>query len=437
MTQSTDSLPYQSSNRLPAASRFRWWICLLLFFATTINYADRQILSLLKPILDQELKWTNEQFGYVNAAFQFAYALSYLAFGFLIDRFGTKLGYAVSIAAWSLAAAAHALANSVMGFGIARVLLGTGEGGNFPAAIKAVAEWFPKRERAMATALFNSGANVGALIAPAIVPPLAAAIGWHGVFVVAGVSGFVWLIFWMLFFDHPTKSRRVSEAELVHITSDADEAFATSNIPWLSLLKYRQTWGYLAARFLTDPVWWFFLIWLPDYFKKTRGMDMKTMGKPLILTYAIVTVLAIFGTWAAKRMSGAGASINRTRKLSMLVFACCVFPVFFVSKADLWTACVLLGIAGGAHQAWSASLFSTVGDQYPKSAVASMVGLGGLIGSTGGIIFPIVSGKVLDIFGAAGYTSLFAFCGCAYLLAFGINHVFSPRFEPITLSPRR
>jgi ACS family hexuronate transporter-like MFS transporter len=422
-----------------AIGRYRWLVCALLFFATTINYIDRQILSLLKPILDNELKWTNEQFGMVNAAFQFAYAIGLLGFGALIDKVGSRIGYALSIAAWSLAAIGHAAVGSVTGFLSARVALGLGEGGNFPSAIKAVALWFPKRERAFATALFNSGANVGAIIAPAVVPWLAFTWGWRSAFVAAGLAGLLWLFLWVPLYEVPEKVRRLSSVELAHIRSDADEPKNSSKMSWLQLLSYRQAWSFIIAKFLTDPVWWFFLIWLPDYFKKTRGLDIKQSWIHLVSIYAVVTVLSIAGGWFSGYLTRRGYSMSRARKTAMLLFACLVVPILGVTRASDWVAVFLIGLAGAAHQAWSANLFTTASDMFPKRAVASIVGLGGMAGSLGGILFPLYTGRLLDQFQAtgnvtAGYAILFAMCGSAYLIAFAINHALAPRFEPIVLA---
>lgn len=417
----------------PIGSR-RWIVCALLFAATLINYMDRQILSLLKPILDHELHWTNEQFGWINSLFQGAYAVSYLAFGWFIDRFGTRIGYSVSIAAWSVAAGAHALVNTIPGFGVARVLLGLGEGGNFPAAIKTVAQWFPKKERALATTLFNSGANVGALLAPAIIPPLALAIGWHGTFVVAGVAGFVWLAAWLFFFEVPRRARGLGAAELAHIESDHETESATEKpLSWRAILGYKQTWGYLVTRALTDPVWWFFLIWLPGYFNTTRGLDLKKMGLPLVVIYAIVTVLSIGGGWLSKRLVEMGWSVTRTRRVTLLIFACCVLPVALAPKLPLWGAVALIGLAGAAHQAWSGTLYTTISDLFPKRAIASLVGLGGLVGSLAGMVFPVVCGRIIDQLGGAGYAILFGYCSVAYLIGFAVNRVLCPRYEPIEI----
>ena len=431
---------------MPRASevvgRYRWLICGLLFIGTSINYIDRQILSLLKPILDEQLHWTNEEYGRVNAAFQGSYAVGLLLFGAFVDRFGTKIGYAVSIGAWSLAALGHGLVGSVGGFFRARVLLGVSEGGNFPSAIKAVALWFPKSERAFATALFNSGANVGAILAPAIVPFVAAKWGWQSAFILAGAIGLLFLLLWLPFYDLPEKVRRLSSRELAHIRADNDEPSQSDEsarggaVQWLSLLRHRQAWSFIVCKLLTDPVWWFFLIWLPDYFKKTRGLDLKASWVHLVSIYAIVTVLSIVGGWLTGYLTKRGFSPTGARKTAMFCFAQCVLPILFVTKAGDWSAVVLIGLAGAAHQAWSANLFTTVSDMFPKRAVASVVGIGGMAGSLGGIAFPILAGKLLDHFQAAGditagYGILFGFCGFAYLFAFGISHALAPRFAPV------
>jgi MFS transporter, ACS family, hexuronate transporter len=417
------------------ATRYRWVVCALLFAATTINYIDRQILSLVKPLLDQELHWNNEQFGMVNSAFQAAYACGLLFFGWFIDRVGTKIGYGVSIAFWSIAAMVHSLVGSINGFMSARIFLGVSEAGNFPAAIKSVALWFPRKERAFATSLFNSGANVGAIFAPATVPIIAANWGWKAAFIIAGAAGFVWLIFWKLMYGAPETHGRVNPAELTHILSDRDTGSGAS-VPWSSLLRYRQTWAIIVAKFLTDPVWWFFLIWLPDYFNKTQGLDIKKLGAPLVCIYAIVTVLSISGGWLTHFLVHQGWSHNRTRKTCMFLFAICVLPILFVKGAGLWSAVVLIGIAGAAHQAWSANVFTTASDMFPKHAVASVIGLASMAGSVGGILFPIFGGRLLDRFTAngdvnTGYGILLGICAVAYLAAFGLSHMLAPRFEPV------
>jgi ACS family hexuronate transporter-like MFS transporter len=418
---------------------YRWTICTLLFLATTINYVDRQILSLVKPILDEELGWSNEQFGIVNAVFQGAYGFGLLFFGWFVDRFGSKVGYAVSIIAWSLAAMGHSVVSTVTGFMIARASLGVSEGGNFPSAIKATAQWFPKRERAYATSIFNAGTNVGAIVAPALVPWIAYTWGWQMAFIAAGIAGFLWLLLWIPLYDRPEKAKRLKAAEREYIESDRDEQNETQKVPWSRLLRYRQTWSFIVAKFMTDPVWWFFLIWLPDYFKKTRNLDIKESWIHLVTIYVIVTVLSIFGGWVIGYLNKQGWGITRARKSGMFVFALCVIPIFLVAQVGEWGAVLLIGLAGAAHQAWSANLYTTVSDMFPKNAVASVIGIGGMAGATGGMLFPIFSGRLLDTFTAsgnvtAGYTILFTICAFAYVLTFFFHHFLAPKFESFRMN---
>jgi len=336
-------------------------------------------------------------------------------FGWFIDRFGVKVGYAVSIFAWSAAAAAHAMVGSVSGFRWARVALGVGEGGNFPAAIKTVAQWFPRSERAFANALFNSGTNIGALIAPAVIPLMALNYGWRSTFVVAGLLGIVWIFFWIPLFKEAPKL-------------DDEEITSNRKVPWLSLLGKRQAWAYMVAKFLTDPVWWFYLIWLPDYFKREQHLDLKASALPLVVLYGIVTVLSIFAGWLVKRLAESGHDIVKVRKVSMLIFALCSLPIFFVRGLGMWEAVLLIAFAASAHQAWSASLYATISDTFPKEAVASVSGLGGFVGSIGGMIFPVVAGRILDS-NVNGYAVLFGFCAFAYVVAFAIHHILVPKLE--------
>jgi MFS transporter, ACS family, hexuronate transporter len=441
-------IPQSKSHILSAGGpvgNYRWTMCALLFFATTVNYIDRQILSMLKETLDQAppvgIGWTNTEYGWVNASFQIAYGIGLLGFGWFVDRFGTKIGYAVSIAGWSVAAASHALAGSVSGFLTARVFLGVSEAGNFPSAIKAVALWFPKRERAFATSIFNAGTNAGALFAPAIIPLMARNWGWRSTFIAAGIVGLLWLFLWVPFYETPTKSRFVGQAELDHIRSDREEEREQDKVSWLSLLGYRQTWSFITGKLLTDPVWWFFLIWLPDFFKKTYGLDLKKSWIHLVTVYAIITVLSIFGGWITGYLAKSGWSVTRARKTGMFLFALCVVPVYFATNFSAWPAVLLIALAGSAHQAWSANLYTTVSDMFPKKAVASVVGLGGMAGAVGGILFPVYCGHVLDQFKHAGnetgaYTQLLKILPFAYVLAFAINHFCAPRFEPIQLKAK-
>ena len=423
--------------RLPGPVRnFRWFICGLLFFATTINYIDRQVLSLLKEVLDRQIGWSNEQFGWANSAFQLAYGIGLLGFGWFVDRFGAKIGYTVSIIGWSLCAAAHALVGSAGGFMTARACLGLSEAGNFPSAIKAVALWFPKRERALATSVFNSGTNVGALLAPALVPWLAFNFGWQSAFIVAGLAGLLWLGLWLPLYQAPEKSGRVMAEELQHIRDGKVPGQSGANLGWAALLCYRQTWSFIIAKFLTDPVWWFFLIWLPDFFNKTRGLEIRRSWAYILTIYGIVTVLSVFGGWITGHLANRGWTVTRARKTGMFFFALCVVPIVVVTRVGDWTAVLLIGLAASAHQAWSANLFTTVSDMFPQTSVASVVGIGGMAGAAGGFFFPILTGRMLDRFAAvnnvtAGYTILFAICGCSYLVAFALNRLFAPRFEPL------
>lgn len=431
LTQEPETVSERTSN-------YRWLVCCLLFFATTINYIDRQILALIKPILDAELGWSNEDYGMVNSAFQGAYGIGLLFFGWFVDRFGTKIGYAVSIVAWSLAAMFHGLISSVQGFIVARISLGLGEGGNFPSAIKAAALWFPRTERALATSIFNAGTNFGPIIAPAVVPWFALTYGWQMAFIAAGILGFIWLAFWIAFYDVPEKVRGVSPKEYAHIHSDKDEPPRDRTVSWLNLLKYRQTWSFIAAKFLTDPIWWFFLIWLPDYFATTRNLHIKQSWVHLVSIYTIITVLSIAGGWLTGYLNSIGWSISRARKTGMFLFALCVLPIFAVTSVGDWSAVLLIALAGSAHQAWSANLYTTVSDMFPKFAVASVIGMGGLAGAIGGMYFPIYCGRMLDEFErrgdiTSGYAVLFTICAFAYLIAFGIHHLLVPKLSRVNV----
>jgi ACS family hexuronate transporter-like MFS transporter len=418
-------------------SRFRWFIAALLFLATSINYIDRQILALLKPALDRELGWSNQQYGMVNSAFQATYALSYVVFGWFIDRYGIKIGYALSIVCWSAAAAGHGLVHSVRGFFAARLSLGAGEGGSFPACIKAVAYWFPARERALAASLFNSGANVGPIIAPLVVPWIALAFGWRAAFVLAGAAGILWLGLWLPFYSAPDRSRFVSPGELATIHSDggADEAGGAGVLRWWWLFSRRETWAYIVTKFLTDPISWFWLIWLPDFFYKTRGFDIRTSRVHLVTIYALSLTLSIAGGWLSGHLMTRGWSPTRARKTALLLFACCVVPVSLALRAPIWVTVCLIGLALASHHAWATTFYAVVSDMFPKRAVAAIAGIGGMAGSIGGIVFPTFCGWLLDVYRTrpggetAGYTILFGICSSAYLVAFAVNHLLAPRFE--------
>ena len=413
------------------AGRFRWVICALLFFATTINYMDRQILGILAPTLQKEIGWNEIEYGHVVTAFQAAYAVGLVAFGRMIDLIGTRHGYAAATAFWSAAAMAHALARSVFGFGAARFALGLGEAGNFPAAVKAVAEWFPRNERALATGLFNSGSNVGAIIAPLAVPWLTLHYGWQMSFVVLGATGFVWIAFWYWLYQPPPQSRRVSAADLALIHSDPPEP-AREQIPWRRLIGYRQTWAYIVAISFTAPVWWFYLYWLPKFLHAQYGLDLESLGPPLVVIYTMTCVGSVGGGWLSGFLLRRGWSVNASRKTAMLICALCVVPVVFAAQAShLWLATLLIGLAASAHQGWAANLFTLVSDMFPKQAVASVVGLGAMFGSLTAMLFSQSAGFILETTGK--YWSLFAVAGGAYLVALALMHALAPRLEPVEL----
>jgi MFS transporter, ACS family, hexuronate transporter len=410
---------------------YRWVICGLLFFATTINYIDRQILGILAPVLQNEIKWTETEYGFIVTAFQAAYALGLLLFGWFIDKYGTKIGYTVSIVWWSIAAMAHALVKTPFGFGVARAGLGLSESGNFPAAIKAVAEWFPKKERALATGIFNSGANIGAVVAPAVVPWLTITFGWQAAFIVTGAIGFLWVVLWVLMYERPEQKKRLQQTELAYILSDPQEA-PSEKVPWLKLLKYRQTWAFILGKFMTDPIWWFYLYWLPKFLNKNYGLTITTLGLPLIVIYTMTSFGSIGGGWLSSSFIKKGMEVNKARRLVMLICALCVVPIVIASQvSDLWIAVLLIGLAAAAHQGWSANIFTTASDLFPKKAVGSVVGLGGMAGSVGGMIFATSAGFILDFTGS--YLSLFIISGSAYLIALGLMTLLTSKAKPVDL----
>lgn len=419
--------------------KYRWTVVALLFFATTINYLDRQVIGLLKPTLEQTFSWTETDYSNVVMAFTTAYAAGLLLFGRIIDRIGTKMGYIISIIAWSIAAMAHALARSTFGFGVARAALGLGEAGNFPAAIKAVAEWFPKKERALATGIFNSGANIGAVAAPIMVPWILGVWGWQEAFLITGAIGFIWLIFWWIFYEIPSRQKRLSQAEFDYIHSDDDAVAAADEKPigWGRLLGVRQTWAFFFGKLLTDPIWWFFLFWLPSYFSTTFAIDLKKPSLELAVVYTATTIGSIGGGYLSGYFIRLGWPVFRARKTAMLIFALCVVPIVLAQYAtNVWAAVGLISLAAAAHQAWSANIFTTASDMFPKRAVSSIVGIGGMAGAVGGILFPMLVGRLLDSYKAAGnigagYNLLFIICGCVYLLAWGVMHLFTPRMEQV------
>jgi ACS family hexuronate transporter-like MFS transporter len=445
----------QSPGPLPPATAgqrvgyYRWMICALLFFASTINYVDRQVIGILKPTLQAEFGWSEIDYADIIFAFQLAYAIAFLFAGRMIDWLGTRTGYTVALVIWSLAAIAHAEAPtfgpmaaailalvgltytaSVAGFIVARLALGFGEAGNFPAAIKVTAEWFPRRERALATGLFNSGTNVGALVTPLVVPWITLYWGWYWAFIITGALGLIWLFFWIPMYRAPEKHPRVSAAELAHIQSDPPDP--PLHIPWTRLLKYRQTWAFALGKFLTDPVWWLYLFWIPDFLNRNYQINLSTIGPPLIAIYLVADVGSIGGGWLSSAFLKRGWTPNAGRKVAMLVCALAVVPMIFASGAkDLWMAVALVSLAAAAHQGWSANLFTLTSDMFPRQAVGSVVGLGGFAGAVGGMLIAKITGYILEASGS--YLPVFFVAAFAYLTALLVIHLLVPKLEPVKL----
>lgn len=423
-------------------TNYRWTICALVFFATTINYLDRAVISLLKGPLEVEFNWSESDYADIVIAFQLAYAVGLLLMGPLVDKIGTKLGYALAIIGWSLAAGGHALVSSTLGFVMARAALGITEAGNFPAAIKTVAEWFPKKERALATGLFNSGANVGAILAPLTVPYIAVTWGWQWAFILTAATGVIWLIFWLRAYRSPGQHQKVNPAELEYINSDAVPEPVTEQGPkisWFRLLGFRQTWAFVLGKFLTDPVWWFYLFWLPSFLKAEYNMDATAIALPVALVYIMSTVGSIVGGWLPLRFIKAGWPVFRSRKTSMFIYALGALPVMlaqWLGGINMWLAVLIIGLAAAAHQAWSANIFTTVSDMFPKSFVGSVTGLGGMAGALGGILIAKMAGLLFDHYKAlgkieSGYFIMFLVCSLAYLIAWTIMHILVPKMKEI------
>ena len=417
----------QAAAQSRAGGNFRWVICALLFFATTINYMDRQVFGILAPYLQKSIGWNEIQYGYVITAFQAAYAIGLLLVGGFIDRVGTRVGYAISIAVWSLSAMGHSLANSVLGFGIARTMLGLGESGNFPAGIKTVAEWFPKKERALATGIFNSGSNVGAIVAPIAVPWVAVHLGWRWAFLFTGFFSATWLILWLFLYRRPQEHSRLSSSELHYIQSDPPEP--SIKIPWMRLLPHRQTWAFVLGKFMTDPIWWFYLFWLPKYLNATHGLTLTQLGPPLVAIYVAADIGSVGGGWLSSSLIKRGWNINRARKTAMFICALCVLPVLLVSRlSGLWPVVGLISLATAAHQGWSCNMFTLSSDMFPRRAVASLVGIGGFGGAVGGMALAWFTGHRLEA--THSYGVLFFIAGSAYLSALLVIHLLAPRLEP-------
>ena len=425
--------------------KYRWTICGLIFFATTINYLDRAVISLLKSTLTEELHWDDGDYANVEIAFKVAYAIGLLIAGRVVDKLGTKIGYSLATGFWSVAAIAHALATNVFGFAVARAALGLSEAGNFPAAIKTVAEWFPKKERALATGIFNSGANIGAIVAPLTVPWIAVSWGWQWAFIITGALGFIWLFFWVVLYDIPSRQKRLGEAEFAYIHSDKDElqgqaALDEYKLSWRQLLGFKQTWAFAIGKLLTDPIWWFYLFWLPDFLQSEYKVGNTDLMFPVALVYTISTFGSVYGGWLPMFFIKKGWPVFKARKTSMLIYAFFVIPILFAQlagSANMWYAVIIIGIAAAAHQAWSANIFTTVSDMFPKNATASVTGIGGMFGSVGGIFLSAAVQKNLFVhYRAIGkieiaYYIMFAVCAFAYIAAWLIMHMLVPKMKRV------
>ncbi|WP_460977242.1 MFS transporter [Spirosoma knui] len=427
---------------LNGRSNYRWAIVALLFFATTINYLDRQVISLLKPILEKEFSWSESDYANIVTVFTFFYGTSTLLAGYLIDKIGTKLGYIGAILVWSLAAMGHALAGGTFGFMVARAFLGIGEAGNFPASIKTVAEWFPQKERALAVGIFNSGANIGAVAAPAVVPWLALVAGWQMAFIVTGALGFIWIVAWWFYYEVPARHKRVNAAELAYITEEPPvEPAAIGDAAATDLLspdaktsypifKNRAIWGFMGGKLLTDPIWWFFLFWLPSYLANIYNLDLKKLGAPLIIIYLAATIGSVGGGWLSSTLIQKGWNPTRARQFAMALFALCVTPVMVISQmGSMWPVIAILSLAVAAHQAWSANIFTVAADQFPKHVLSRVVGFGTMAGTLGGALFPLLVGRILDHYKglgqlSEGYYVIFYIAGLAYLVAWGLLYAF-------------
>jgi ACS family hexuronate transporter-like MFS transporter len=418
-------------------TNYRWVICALLFLATTINYIDRQVIGLLKPTLEHQFRWTESDYANIVMDFALCYGLGYIIFGGVIDKVGSKIGYVISIVIWSIAAMLHAIVNTTLGFSAVRALLGFGEAGNFPAAVKSTVEWFPRKERALVTGIFNSGTSIGAVAAPVLVPWVLGIYGWQMAFLITGAIGLIWLVLWLLFYNTPANIKKVNQQELDYINSDNDEPTATTSVSWGQLLRSKQAWVFIIAKFLTDPVWWFFLFWLPSYFADIFMLDLKKPSPQLVTIYAATTVGSIGGGYLSSWLIQKGYAALKARKLTLLIAACLVIPIILARYVtDIWMAVLIISVATAAHQAWSSNLFTIVSDLVPKHSVSSVVGMGGMAGSIGSALFPLVVGALLDWYKAhghlvAGYNILFLISGLIYMLAWFIIHLLTRKKHPI------
>jgi ACS family hexuronate transporter-like MFS transporter len=413
--------------------KYRWTICALLFFATTINYIDRQVLGILAPTLQRELGWSETDYSAVVSWFTAAYALGFLGAGRLLDRVGTRAGYAIAITIWSLSAMAHSLARNAFQFSLARFGLGLGESGNFPASIKTVAEWFPARERALATGIFNAGTNVGAIVAPIVVPLIAATFGWRAAFIWTGLLSATWLAFWLTIYRPPQEHPRLSARELEYIRSDQATVEAVK-IRWAELLRHRQTWAFALGKGMTDPIWWFYLFWLPKFLDARFGLKLSQLIAPLVVIYLIADFGSIFGGWLSGALIKRGWTVNAGRKTTMLIAATLIVPTIFAPRVgSMWAAVAIVGVAAASHQWWSANVFTLSSDMFPRQAVGSVVGIGGFMGAVTGFGFQRLTGWILQHNGS-NYTPVFLMCGFAYLAALLVIHLLAPRLEKARLA---
>ena len=405
----------------------RWWICALLFFATTINYIDRQVFAILAPQLQTEIGWSEIEYGYIVTAFQLSYAVGLLMVGKLIDFLGTKKGFILSIIVWSLAAMAHALARTPVGFGLARLALGIGESGNFPAAIKTISEWFPRKERALATGIFNSGSNIGAIVAPLLVPIIALNFGWQAAFIITGFLGFIWLFFWLRLMSRPEENVSINAVELDLIKADTEENLEKPTSIW-KIIRTRKIWAIAIGKFLTDPIWWFFLYWLPKFLNTTYGLKLDKIGLPLIVAYLIADVGSIGGGWLSSYFLQIGWSINAARKTTLLICAIMVIPIYWASGIDdLWPAVILIGLGMAAHTGWSANMYTLATDFFPKKDMGTVVGFIGMAGAVGGMLMASATGHLLQATGS--YKILFVIAASMYSIALIIIHLLVPNID--------
>jgi ACS family hexuronate transporter-like MFS transporter len=409
-------------------NNYRWVICALLLFGVTKNYMDRQVIGILKDTLQQQFGWNEIDYGNIVFAFQAAYAAGMIFAGWFIDRVGTRLGYALTMAFWSVASMAHAAAGSLSGFIAARSGLGFGEAGVFPASLKAVAEWFPRKERALATGIFNAGTNLGAIIAPLVVPWITIHLGWRWAFIFIGGVGFVWLAFWLAIYRSPGEHPRVTAAELSYIRSDPVQP--PRRVPWATLLPHRQTWAFIMGKFLTDPIWWFYLFWVPDFLQRKHGLSLTQIGLPIVVIYVISDVGSVTGGWISSALIHRGRSVNFSRKAALFICGVSVVPIIFASRvSSTWAAVLLIGLAAAGHQGFSANMFTLPSDMFPDRVVASVVGIGGMAGAVGGMLIAVVVGHILQWTGS--YMIPFFIAGFAYLIALAVVHLLSPDLAPV------